>query len=454
MRHDCINGPVALALCSVRSGMSHSGWSAHVHTPNFSSAPAVSSPPMHLAFVDALSALSSDADPDWTTMSAALLVLRVVDAWAQPGAVTDSELALRIATIAPVVAAVDDEELRAALGTLVDAVGQRDDVDAVEARLLVFGRTLEARARWDLALDVYASLLAIPRHATPHTNVEAYIRIAECHRHRAEWLLAENAFATAAQVAADAGDHAAALRARCYGASVMAERGNLDDADEQLAAVEHEAAHARRLDVLALGRHGRAHVAFLRGNVELAARLAFEALEHLPDPRERDRALADVAAAFAELGVRSAARDAQLIISATTQDSYVRWTSLINLMELAAGDRVQPAFEQYRRALVAERLPPRLAGYFHYYAAGGARVFGDAPGARDEYRRALGIAARAGLAPLAHDAAAALRDLEDEITPPDAPPTREPTPATAGIAGALARMRETVLRNAGPNADA
>ena len=416
-----------------------------MHVPDSTSA---ASPPTHVPFVEALSALSSDSDPDWTTMSAALLVLRVVDAWAQPGAVTEEELALRVETIAPVVDAVEDDELRTALRTLVVAVGQRDQVEAVESRLLVFGRTLEARARWDLALDVYSSLRALPRHSTPNAEVEAHIRIAECHRHRAEWEHAEAAFATAAYVAANGGDHTGALRARCYGASVTAERGNLDEADAQLFAVEREAVEMRRVDLLALARHGRAHVAFLRGNVELAARLAFEALEHLPDPRERDRALADVAAAFAELGVRSAARDAQLIISATTQDSYVRWTSLINLMELAAGDRVRPAFEQYRRALVAERLPPRLAGYFHYYSGGGAHAFGDTPAARDEYRRALGIATRAGLAPLARDAAAALRALDAEGTPPDAPPARDPTPATAGIAGALARMRENVMRNA------
>ncbi|HKV52502.1 MAG TPA: hypothetical protein VJO52_15010 [Gemmatimonadaceae bacterium] len=391
-------------------------------------------------------------------MSAALLTLRVVDAWAQLGAVTDEELALRVATILPVVDAVDDDEMRSALRTLIDAVGNRDAVEAVETRLLVFARTLEARARWELALDVYTLLLALRRGSSIdataiHTEIEANIRIAECHRHRAEWELAEAAFATASLVAVNAGDRAAALRARCYGASVTAEHGDLDDADAQLAEVEHEAAEVRRLDVLALARHGRAHVAFLRGNVELAARLAFEALEHLPDPRERDRALADVAAAFAELGVRSAARDAQLIISATTQDSYVRWTSLINLMELAAGDRVRPAFEQYRRALVAERLPPRLAGYFHYYSAGGAHVFGDSVSARDEYRRALGIATRAGLGPLARDAAAALRALEAEAAPPNAPPARDPTPATAGIAGALARMRESVLRNSDPHGD-
>ena len=113
-----------------------------MHIPDSTSA--TSSPPTHLVFVEALSSLSSDSDPDWTTMSAALLVLRVVDAWAQAGAVTEEELALRVATITPVVDAVDDDELRIALRTLIVAVGQRDDVGAVESRLLVFGRTLEA----------------------------------------------------------------------------------------------------------------------------------------------------------------------------------------------------------------------------------------------------------------------------------------------------------------------
>ncbi len=412
----------------------------------------------HLPFVDALCSLSSDVDPDWTMISAGLLSLRVADAWAQPGEITDDELALRITAVAPVVDAIrDDDELRDALRALVAELGPRHQHHEVERALLAYGRALEQRARWALALDVYASL--IEQHAlraspaTPiHNEIEALVRIAECHRHRAEWTRAEETFAHAAQRAALAGDSAAALRARCYGASVTAERGDWDAADAQLTAVEAEAERANCGDLSALARHGLAHVAFLRGDVERAARLAFDALDDLRDPRERDRALIDVAAAFAELGVRSAARDAQLIISATTQDAYVRWTSLINLMEIAAADREQPAFEQYRRMLAApaQRLPPRLGGYFHFYSAGGARAFGDTETARDEYRRALGIATRARLDPLAHDSAAALRALDaaPPLPPPDAPPARAPTPATASIAGALARMREAVLPDA------
>ena len=402
----------------------------------------------HLPFIAALSALSSDVDPDWTIISAGLLSLRVTDAWANPGEITDDELAVRIAGIAPVVDAIrDDDELRDALRALVASLGPRNEHTAVQSALLAYGRVLERRARLELALDVYSSVVDLhaPDGFLGPNAIEALVRIAECHRHRAEWTRAEEMFAYAADRAGAAGDMEAALRARCYGAAVTAERGDADAAAAQLAAVQTEAERARRKDLSALARHALAHVEFLRGDVERAARLAFDALDDLRDPRERDRALADVAAAFAELGVRSAARDAQLIISATTDDAYVRWTSLINLMELAAGDRVQPAFEQYRHTLAAQRLPPRLAGYFHFYAAAGLHAFGDPHTARDEYRRALGIATRARLAQLAHEAEAALRKLDAALPPPDAPPARAPTPATASIAGALARMRESVL---------
>lgn len=409
------------------------------------------SPRAHLPFVNALSALSSDVDPEWTVISAGLLSLRATDAWAQPDEITDDELGIRISAIAPVVDAIrDDDELRDALRALVAALGPRHRHRDVQRALFAYGRVLERRARYELALDVYKSLVeqqALYGSAAAD-EVEALVRVAECHRRRAEWTPAEDAFARAAQRATSAGDVAAMLRARCYGAAVTAERGARDVADAQLSAVATEALRARRADLAALAKHGLAHVAFLRGDIERSICLAFEALHDLSDPRERDRALADIAAAFTELGVRGAARDAQLIISVTTDDAYARWTSLINLLEIAAQDRLRQPFELYRRALAAQRLPVRLAGYFHFHAANGAYAFGDAQAARDGYRRALGIATRTRLNALARDAAAALRQIDAAVPPPDASPAQPPTPATAGIAGALARMREAMLPDA------
>src|SRR6185437_8551007 len=186
MRRDCRESPAALGIA--RHWTSNSSWSAHVHIPDSTSA-LTSATPTHAAFVEALAALSSDADPDWTTMSAALLTLRVVDAWSQPGAVTDEELALRVATILPVVDAVDDDELRTALRTLIGAVGSRDAIELVESRLLVLGRTLEARARWELPLEVPPLLLAVHRERgtlgpAAHPEPKPKIRIPEGHGQR------------------------------------------------------------------------------------------------------------------------------------------------------------------------------------------------------------------------------------------------------------------------------
>ena len=93
----------------------------------------------------------------------------------------------------------------------------------------------------------------------------------------------------------------------------------------------------------------------------------------------------------------------------------------------------------------AHELPPRLAGYFHFYSAAGVHAFGDPQAARDEYRRALGIATRAHLAPLVHDATAALRQLDAAGPAPAAREAREPSSEVAGIAEALARMCERTL---------
>ena len=65
----------------------------------------------------------------------------------------------------------------------------------------------------------------------------------------------------------------------------------------------------------------------------------------------RDRVLNDLGASFVQLGVYSAARDAYLVVAATAQEQYMRWTAMINLLDVAADERREPVFEQYRRDL-------------------------------------------------------------------------------------------------------
>jgi hypothetical protein len=236
------------------------------------------------------------------------------------------------------------------------------------------------------------------------------------------------------------GDLSAELRARCLDATVTSERGNLPKADAQLRRAARDARVAGLTDAFALAMHGRAHVAYQRKRFESAVRFAFRALRGLRDPLARDRALADVATSFTELGVRAAARDGHLILVATTQDPLVRGAALVNLMELAALDRMEPLFEQYRRQLSAEALPPRLAGYYHYFAGRGAWQFGRVETARTEYVRAAELSAAHNLAQLGFEVEEALRGLA--VMPEDPRPASVPSLKTAPIARALGRMRE------------
>ena len=67
-------------------------------------------------------------------------------------------------------------------------------------------------------------------------------------------------------------------------------------------------------------------------------KLAYEALGLSTKPTERDEVLEDIAAMFVQLGMHDAARDAHLVLSATAQTKFVRWSATLNLMELASLD--------------------------------------------------------------------------------------------------------------------
>jgi hypothetical protein len=78
---------------------------------------------------------------------------------------------------------------------------------------------------------------------------------------------------------------------------------------------------------------------------------------------------------FAQLGVYSAARDAFLVVAATAHEQYLRWTAMINLLDIAVDEGREPTFEKYRRELEDVSLPPSLATYFYIYVAKGHRAF-------------------------------------------------------------------------------
>jgi len=92
--------------------------------------------------------------------------------------------------------------------------------------------------------------------------------------------------------------------------------------------------------------------------------------------------------------VKSAARDAFLILAATAREQYHRWTATINLMELSAEDGMELIFERYRQQLANEALPPILLTQFELHVGRGYQALGDEESASEWLQRAVATATR------------------------------------------------------------
>lgn len=315
-------------------------------------------------------------------------------------------------------------------------------VPLVAPRLLAYGRALQFEGRWALAADVHQTVIA---HTHPVEEADiviaANMQLGTCRRTLAEWDEATAAFARAGCAAAMTSDIVGVLRARIAEAKIAIERGNLPYAQSLLEDTTREADANRLREVRSMALHDRADIASRRGQYDLAVTLGYEALEGYTDPLSRDRVLGDIAVAFFELGLRTAARDAYLILAATAQDQHSRWVATINLMECAAADGREPMFEQYRRELADTSLPTILACHYHFYVGEGYRTFGRVAAARAALLRAMELAERHGINQMIFRAEQSLRSLDQAGVVIIANAT-VPTPEVQRVATAVRDMRE------------
>jgi hypothetical protein len=183
-------------------------------------------------------------------------------------------------------------------------------------------------------------------------------------------------------------------------------------------------------------------VAHLRKDYERAVRLGYEALGGTKTQTARDRVLVDIATSFTELGVRSAARDAYLILAATAQEQYTRWVAQINLMELAALDGQQTVFEEHRRELSTALLPASLSAYYFFYVAQGYRLFDRERAAEAALSRAVEIASANQLNQILIQAEQALEELRAGRQPAVPMEAQDPPQSAVPVAAAIREMRE------------
>jgi tetratricopeptide (TPR) repeat protein len=333
----------------------------------------------HLAYFEAAAELD-ESNVEWRRVSAGLVALRLFDAWMADGAQVLAADAWSLRAVRETIAQLDGRDsTRALLTSVVDSMmlSGAPRLTMVAPKLMAYARALQFDAQWSLAADVYRSVLA---HAEPGDDadvvVSANMQLTKCLRVLAEWDDALAACSTAAQVAALTGDVMSILQARINEAGIHIDRGNLPRAESILDDTIDAAQETGLSEMRAKAMHDRSTVAYHRRDHNLAIKLQHAALAITRDQLARDRLLGDLASNFVEVGLRTAARDAYLVLAATAQEQYVRWVATINLLAMAASDGSEPLFEQHRRELVDRELPPSLEAYYHLYVGRGYARFG------------------------------------------------------------------------------
>lgn len=372
-------------------------------------------PIRHLAFFEALGTLE-EGTAEWHATTAGLVVLRFVDAWYDEGAPIAAADSWGLGAVREAVGAMTaGDPARTILSGVVDAVAsaERTDFSVVATRLSAYGRALHFDAKWRLAADVYETLLA---YAHPIEESDVYInasmQLGYCLRMLGDFDKAEVAYADAGRVATSMGDVVGILRARIADARLSMSRGNLPRAEEILDDTITRANSESLHDVAGLAMHERSTVAYERREYPRAIRFAYDALAKLSGQSARDRVLADIAASFLELGVISAARDAFLVLAATAQEQYVRWSATLNLLDVSTVEGSEPRFEMYRRELAGVQLPTQLQVNYHMHVGNGYAAFGRPDRARVAFMAAADLAAAHRLNQLLFSAEDSLRRLE------------------------------------------
>lgn len=396
----------------------------------------------HLPFFEEIASLR-EGDAAWRAGTAGLVALRLVDAWLESAPLPfEDEFGTR--NVRAAIDAMDDgTPIKSILSRVVDALHeQRPDIHVVVTPLMAYGRALEYDAKWPLAVDVYHSILS---HLHPvedaDASISAHMRLGYCYQSMLQVDDASHAFSAASLIASSVGDLVGVVLARVNEGHIAVLRGNLPSAASILDDAIRRAVGPEFQEVRARALHERSTVAHYRGDYELAIRLAYRAFGESRDLVARDRVLSDLAGSFFELGVYSAARDAYLVLSATAQEQFTRWTATINLLEVASKSGAEVEFQLYRRMLVNEPLPPLLKTGFNLHVGRGYHRFGDVPNAKLFLERALTLASEHGLNQYVFEAEKALKALETPT--PRLHTTERLSLDVEEVAFAIKELRET-----------
>ena len=343
----------------------------------------------HHAFFSALGSLD-EQDVAWQPTLAALAVLRLVDFVAEgPAFEVSADWAAHRTARDSVLAIPLGNPARSILTRILDRLDEASAISEDTGReLLSFGRSLDLEGRWSLATDVFQTIAKrFPSRDYPQLVIESCTALGAVARHAPDWDVSSRAYAQAQHLADAIGDEAASLTVEVGIANSHRIRGNLPAAGVELEKIV-AAARARGFALVeAMALHSQASLAHSKGNYQQAVHLAYRSLEMTMNGAARERILADIAAAYAGLGMHETARDGYLVVAVTSPHQWVRWQATLNLMELAIDCGDESQFDAYATQLGAVPLDVRLRAYYLFYLALGSRRFGR-DGSDDQLRAA------------------------------------------------------------------
>ena len=405
----------------------------------------------HRAYIEAL-ADAPEGSPAWHAIVAGYASLQLFESWMDGGIGVAPPSMLDVRRVRRYVEVVPETHPgRRCLTQLVDGIeaAAREESAQPYARQAEVGRVLSSYAKllqydaqWGLAADVHGTIVEFAQRTGDAARMlESMLMRGYSLRMQGRLDEASDAYAALRAAAIAAHDERYRLESHLSLAKVAIDRGNFPVAREQLDRTIEEARSLECWAVVAKGLTDRARVAAMQHDHELALACSYEALGLTKEPVEREGILSNIALVFGLMGLRSAARDAALLVVASAQDRNTRLIALVNLMELAHQDGRELVFEQYRRELAREELSPYLKTVYLEAASEGLRVFGRVQEARHVAQEMLDVAEKHGLHELVIKAEALLHvvDSTPTVGPPRAEP--EPKPDVATIARAISAMR-------------
>lgn len=403
----------------------------------------------HQVYFDTLGSMKEDST-SWRSVFAGLSVLRLVDTFSDTGSPLSPGGWAQLHSVRAAIEAVNEgDPVRGVLTAVFDEATMRSAIDETVCRsLLAYGRALDYEASWGLATDVFSTVAKLARpEKNPRFAVEAHVAVGGAARRNGDWEVSARAYSQAAYIADTLGDRPGVLTVQVGIANTYLAKGNLPQAQSILDDVIVQARDQELPEIQAMALHSRAAIAQRRGEHAEGLKLAHEALHLTTRPAERDQVLEDIGGLFTELGLRDSARDTHMILAATAQAKFVRWTATLNLMELAGLDGMEDAFDAYAKELANASLGSWVRSHYLLFLGEGLTRFGRNDEAEEVFREAISFAEANQVHQVVFKAQSALSEVRSTPRPatPFAVPNHWNAEDIAPVIHTISELRKTAV---------